>query len=69
MRGLALDDLTARLEAFTGRAGLRGAAEISAEKIQTLAEFWPLVAFLFDGPVDDPAALPRRSAPRAGPPR
>jgi len=40
-----------------GRAGLRGAVEISAEKIQTLADFWPLVSFLFDGPVDDPGAF------------
>ena len=31
-----------RLEAFTGRDGLRGAARISQEKIQTLADFWPL---------------------------
>ena len=30
---------------------------ISEEKIQTLAEFWPLVGFLFDGPADDPAAF------------
>ena len=31
--------------------------EISEEKIQTLAEFWPLVAFLFDGPANDPKAF------------
>ena len=37
--------------------GLRGAVEISAEKIQTLADFWPLVSFLFDGPVDDPGRV------------
>ena len=58
----AIDELTERLEAYTGRSGLRGAVEISAEKIQTLADFWPLVSFLFDGPVDDPAAFRRRSA-------
>ena len=57
LRELGLDELTGRLEAFTGRTGLRGAVEISREKIQTLADFWPLVAFLFDGPVDDPAAF------------
>ena len=57
LRALGLDELTRRLEQFTGREGLRGAVEISAEKIQTLADFWPLVAFLFDGPVDDPAAF------------
>jgi len=57
MRELSIDELTRRLEEFTGRTGLRGAAQISAEKIQTLADFWPLVGFVFDGPVDDPAAF------------
>ena len=57
IRDLSIDELTRRLEEFTGRTGLRGAAEISAEKIQTLADFWPLVSFIFDGPVDDPAAF------------
>jgi glutamyl-tRNA synthetase len=57
LRELGLDELTSRLEEFTGRDGLRGAVAISAEKIQTLADFWPLVSFLFDGPVDDPAAF------------
>ncbi|MFZ0382466.1 MAG: glutamate--tRNA ligase, partial [Solirubrobacteraceae bacterium] len=53
IRELGTDELTKRLEQFTGRTGLRDAVEISQEKIQTLAEFWPLVEFLFDGPVDD----------------
>jgi glutamyl-tRNA synthetase len=57
MRSLSTDELTARLEEYTGRSGLRPAVEIAAEKIQTLAEFWPLVSFLFDGPVDDPKAF------------
>jgi glutamyl-tRNA synthetase len=57
LRELSLEELTARLEAFTGRTGLRGAVEISREKIQTLADFWPLAGFLVDGPVDDPKAL------------
>jgi glutamyl-tRNA synthetase len=57
LRELSSDELTERLEEFTGRTGLHGAVEISAEKIQTLADFWPLVSFLFDGPVDDPAAF------------
>ncbi len=56
LRELALDDLTARLEALTGRDGLRGAAEISQEKISTLADFWPLAGFFFEGPADDKAA-------------
>ncbi len=57
LRALPLGELTERLERFTGRDGLRGAAEISHEKIQTLADFWPLVSFIFDGPVDDPRAF------------
>jgi glutamyl/glutaminyl-tRNA synthetase len=59
LRELGIDELTARLERFTGRTGLGPAVEIAAEKIQTLAEFWPLVGFLFDGPAEDPAALAR----------
>jgi glutamyl-tRNA synthetase len=57
IRELDTDELTRRLEEFTGRTGLRDAVEISREKIQTLAEFWPLVGFLFDGPADDPKAF------------
>ncbi len=57
LRELDPDELTRRLEQFTGRSGLAGAVAISREKIQTLAEFWPLVSFVFDGPVDDPAAF------------
>ena len=48
-----------RLEAFTGREGLAEATRISQEKIHTLADFWPLSGFLFDGPEDDPAARQR----------
>jgi glutamyl-tRNA synthetase len=57
LRELSLDELTERLEHYTGRTALRGAVEIAAEKIQTLADFWPLVSFLFDGPVEDPSAF------------
>jgi glutamyl-tRNA synthetase len=56
VRDLPLDDLTARLEAFTGREGLRDAAAITQDKISTLAEFWPLARSFFEGPVDDPQA-------------
>ncbi len=59
VRHLGIDELTARLEEFTGRGGLRPAVEIAAEKIQTLADFWPLVSFLFDGPVQDDSAFER----------
>jgi glutamyl-tRNA synthetase len=57
LRTLSTDELTERLEEFTGRSGLLGAVEISREKIQTLADFWPLAGFLFDGPSDDPKAF------------
>jgi glutamyl-tRNA synthetase len=56
IRNLDTEDLTERLEAFTGRDGLRGAVEISREKVGTLADFWPLAGPIFDGPVDDPKA-------------
>jgi glutamyl/glutaminyl-tRNA synthetase len=59
LRELDVDDLTGRLEALTGRSGLRGAVEISQDKISTLSEFWPLTRFFFDGPSDDPAARER----------
>jgi glutamyl-tRNA synthetase len=59
LRELDVDDLTSRLEALTGRSGLRRAVEISQDKISTLAEFWPLTHFFFDGPADDPAARER----------
>jgi glutamyl-tRNA synthetase len=59
LRELGVDDLTARLEEYTGREGLHDAVEISREKVQTLADFWPLAGFIFDGPADDPAARER----------
>ena len=56
IRDMDVDELTRRIEAFTGRTGLRDAVAISQEKIATLADFWPLAGFLFDGPTNDPAA-------------
>jgi glutamyl-tRNA synthetase len=56
LRELDAADLTARLEAYTGRDGLAEAVAISREKVQTLADFWPLAGFVFDGPADDPGA-------------
>jgi glutamyl-tRNA synthetase len=56
MRRLDLDELTRRLEQRTGRTGLAGAVEISREKMQTLAEFWPLAGFFVEQrPFDDAA--------------
>jgi glutamyl-tRNA synthetase len=66
IRELGTDELTRRLEEFTGRSGLREAVVISEEKIQTLTEFWPLVGFLFDGPVDDPKAFQKVIASNGG---
>ncbi|HUB72623.1 MAG TPA: glutamate--tRNA ligase family protein [Solirubrobacteraceae bacterium] len=59
IRSMPLEELTERLEAFTGRSGLREAARISQEKIQTLADFWPLAGSLLDGPADDAGARER----------
>ncbi len=59
IRGLSVDELTGRLEEFTGREGLKDAARISQEKIHTLADFWPLSGFILDGPEDDAAARER----------
>jgi glutamyl-tRNA synthetase len=66
IRELGTDELTQRLEEFTGRSGLHDAVAISEEKIQTLTEFWPLVGFLFDGPVDDPKAFQKVIASDGG---
>jgi glutamyl-tRNA synthetase len=59
IRGLSSEELTRRLEQFTGREGLADAVRISQEKIHTLADFWPLAGSLLDGPSDDPAARER----------
>ena len=59
LRELGVEELTRRLEAFTGRSDLGPAVEIAAEKIQTLSEFWPLVSFLYGEPVQDEAAFQR----------
>ena len=56
LRALEDDELTRRLEEFTGRDGLAPVVSISRDKMQTLAEFWPLAGFFYDGPADDPAA-------------
>src|SRR5215218_3028731 len=63
VRELPVEELTRRLETFTGRTGLGEAVAISREKFQTLGEFWPLVSFLFDGPADDPKLREKWLAP------
>ncbi len=59
MRALSEDELTVALETYYGRDGLGPAAAISADKLQTLADFWPLCGPIFDGPADDPKARER----------
>jgi glutamyl-tRNA synthetase len=56
LREMGLDELTERLEALTGRTGLRDAAAIAQEKMSSLEEFWTLCGWAFDGPSDDPKA-------------
>jgi glutamyl-tRNA synthetase len=64
LRELSTEDLTARLEEFTGRSGLGPAVEITQEKISTLSEFWPLAGSFYDGPSDDPKAREKFLDPR-----
>jgi glutamyl-tRNA synthetase len=56
LRELSVDDLQARLEDLLGREVPRVAVEIAQEKMQTLADFWPLAAFLVERQEMDPAA-------------
>jgi glutamyl-tRNA synthetase len=59
LRELGTDELTRRIAVYhpeAPRDRLRDAVAISEEKIQTLADFWPLAGFIFDGPSDDPTA-------------
>jgi len=56
LRELPPAELAARLEALLGRGGLEQAAELAQEKMQTLAEFWPLAGFLVERqPYDEKA--------------
>ena len=66
LRALPLEELTRRLERFTGRSGIEGAVAIAQDKMQTLADFEPLCAFVFDGPADDPEAFARVIATDGG---
>jgi len=59
MRELPLDAYTAAVAAHTARVAdgrLRAACGIAQDKAQTLEEVWPLIAFLFEPPVEDEAA-------------
>jgi glutamyl-tRNA synthetase len=59
IRALPVEELTRRLEAFTGRSGLEQAVRISQEKIHTLTDFLALTGALLDGPAEDPKARER----------
>jgi glutamyl-tRNA synthetase len=48
LRELSAEELGARLEALLGRDGMTEAAVVAQEKMQTLADFWPLAAFLVE---------------------
>jgi glutamyl-tRNA synthetase len=50
LRELSTEDLRARLEELSGRAVPPEAVAISQEKMQTLADFWPLAGFLVERP-------------------
>src|SRR5919108_811135 len=52
MRELSLDDLHARLRAFYNRDVPREIVAICREKMQTLADFWPLAGPLIEQPAD-----------------
>jgi glutamyl-tRNA synthetase len=56
LRELGPDDLRVRLEALTGRELPAEAIGISQEKMQTLADFWPLAGFLVERREFDPKA-------------
>jgi glutamyl-tRNA synthetase len=56
MRELGVEDLRERIEERVGREVPAEAVAISQEKLQTLADFWPLAGFLVEPqPVDEKA--------------
>jgi glutamyl-tRNA synthetase len=60
LRELDVADLEARLRDLLGRDDIpRQAVEIAQEKMQTLADFWPLAGFLVERRETDPAAWER----------
>lgn len=56
LREMDVDELQRRIEDFLGREVPAVAVEIAQEKMQTLADFWPLAAFLVERQDTDPAA-------------
>jgi glutamyl-tRNA synthetase len=56
LREMAPAELAALLERRHGREGLEPAAAVAQEKMQTLADFWPLAGFLVERRELDPKA-------------
>src|SRR3954449_2411565 len=57
LRQLPVEELQGRIEELLGRDDIpRVAVEIAQDKMQTLADFWPLAAFLVERQETDPAA-------------
>ena len=67
LREMSSAELAARLEERHDRDGLEEAAAVAQEKMQTLADFWPLAAFLVERqPYDEKAwrkVMEREGAP------
>jgi glutamyl-tRNA synthetase len=56
LRELDVDDLRGRVEDLLGRPVPLEAVQIAQEKMQTLADFWPLAGFLVERRETDPKA-------------
>jgi glutamyl-tRNA synthetase len=52
LRELPVEELRRRIEAVSGREVPLAAVEISQEKMQTLADFWPLAGFMVERPAE-----------------
>jgi glutamyl-tRNA synthetase len=62
-----VDELERRIEEYLGRDDIpRVAVEIAQEKMQTLADFWPLAGFLVERRDTDPAAWDKVMTDGAG---
>ena len=69
MRSMDADEYVTAVAGFLDRepdATLEIGCSIAQEKAQTLDEVWPLIAFLFEPPVDDPKAWKKVMKPGAG---
>jgi glutamyl-tRNA synthetase len=67
LRELSARDLASRLEALLGRGDLEPAVAVAQEKMQTLADFWPLAAFLVEPQPTDEQAWDKVMTETSGP--